>query len=425
MGPTTLANLTYRGDRVTLLWISMTNKDMLKDIIITLGVCGERTAYKSVNLVERMRQLGAKVRVVLNEEAKRYVTPQTFEQVSGEDVIVTSTSPSSDPVVKSSLATESDVTVIAPASFSFIGKLISGLGTEPLTKLVSGSNNPVVLAPAMNRDLYSSDTFRSYLSQIKESGFLVVEPKTWELEVRSGREVPLTIDISQIISKVRGILKEDQLLENKRILVTSGPTRDLFSQPSYTGGTTNSSLGYSLSQQARQMGGEVTLVSGPTEQIPPTGVGVVWTRSVVELDELLTTEFTEYDLILMASSASDWHPELNPNIFKEEKTKRLDLDIPETPDLARKLGKLKDENQVLVEFRIDPEDKKGRTRESLMENGIDAFFSLGCDEDEKGRQDLFSGSFLFKSGGEEKVQAATGSRFSREILRKIGRKYFS
>ncbi|MBS3791549.1 hypothetical protein KGY77_02715 [Candidatus Bipolaricaulota bacterium] len=402
----------------------MTNKDLLKDIIITLGVCGERTAYKSVNLVERMRQLGAKVRVVLNEEAKKYVTPQTLEQVSGEDVTVTPSSSSSDPIVQSSLATDCDVTIIAPASFSFIGKLASGLGSEPLTKLVSGSNNPVLLAPSMNRDLYSSDTFRSYLNQIKGSGFHIVDPKTWELEVRSDREAPLTIDTSQIISKVRDVLKEDQLLENKRILVTSGPTRDLFSQPSYTGGATNSSLGYSLSEQARQMGGEVTLVSGPTEQIPPTGVGVVWTRSVVELDELLTAEFTEYDLILMASSASDWHPELNPNIFKEEKTKRLDLDIPETPDLARKLGRLKDENQVLVEFQIDPENGKGRTRESLVENGIDALFLLGCDEGEKVRKDLFTGSFLFKSGGGEKVQAATGSRFSREILRKVGRKYF-
>ncbi|MFB6215065.1 MAG: phosphopantothenoylcysteine decarboxylase [Candidatus Bipolaricaulia bacterium] len=334
-------------------------------------------------------------------------------------------SSSSDRVVQSSLRTESDLTVIAPASFSFIGKLASGLGTEPLTELVSGSNSPVVLAPSMNRDLYSSDTLRSYLNKIKESGFHIVEPKTWELDVTPDQEAPLTIVIRRIISKVRAVLKEDQLLENRRILVTSGPTRDLFSQPSYTGGATSTSLGYSLSQQARQMGGEVTLVSGPTEQIPPTGVGVVWTRSVEELDELLTAELPEYDLILMASSASDWHPELNPNIFKEEKTKRLDLDIPETPDLARKLGRLKDESQVLIEFRVDSENEKDRTRESLVENGIDALFSLRHEgEGGPGSQDQFAGSFLFKSGGKERVQAGTGSRFSREILRKIGGKYF-
>ncbi|MCF7890870.1 hypothetical protein K9M78_06585 [Candidatus Bipolaricaulota bacterium] len=403
----------------------MTNKDLLKDIIITLGVCGASTAYKSVNLVEQLRHLGAKVRVVLSDEARKYVTPLTFERVSGEDVIVEPSASGGERVVQSSLTNESDVTVIAPASFSFIGKLASGLGTEPLTELVSSSNNPVVLAPSMNRNLYSSETLRSYLNQIKESGFHIVEPKTWELEVKSDQEVPLTIVINKIISKVKDILKEDQLLENKRILVTSGPTRDLFSQPSFTGGATTRSLGYSLSQQARQMGGEVTLVSGPTEQIPPTGVGVVWTRSIEELDELLTAEFSEYDLILMAGVASDWYPELNPNTFKKEKTKRLDLDIPETPDLTRKLGRLKDEKQVLIEFRTGSEDQKGRTRESLAENDIDALFSLLREkEGEDGTRDLFAGTFLFKSGDGGKVQAQTGTRFSREILRKIGQKYF-
>lgn len=404
----------------------MTNKDLLKDRIINLGVCGSPAAYKSVNLVERMRQLGAKVRVVLNDEAVKYVTPLTFEQVSGEDVVVESSASSSDRAIQPTLTTESDMTVIAPASFNFIGKLASGLGSELLTELVSGSNNPVVLAPSMNRELYSSETLRSYLNQIKESGFHIVEPKTWELEVPPDQEVILTIAISQVISKIRDVLKEDQLLENKKILVTSGPTRDLFSKPGYTGEATNSSLGYSLSKQARQMGGDVTLISGPTEQIPPTGVGVVWTKSVEELDELLTGEFPEYDLILMASLASDWGSENGSSVFKSEKTKRLDLDIPETPDMARKLGRLKDENQILIEFWTSSEKEKDRTRESLEENNIDALFSLQPEsEGREDSQDLFAGFFLYKSGEEERVQAATGPRLSREILRKIGRKYFS
>ncbi|MBS3789036.1 hypothetical protein KGY79_12685, partial [Candidatus Bipolaricaulota bacterium] len=265
----------------------MTNKDLLKDRIITLGVCGGPTAYKSVNLVERMRQLGAKVQVVLSNEAKKYVTPLTFEQISGEEVIVGSSLHSSEDTTQLSSTTESDIKVIAPASFNFIGKLASGLGREPLTKLVSDSNSPVVLAPSMNRDLYSSETHQTYLNQLKESGCHIVEPKTLELEVTPDQEVILTIVISRVISKIREVLKEDQLLENKSILVTSGPTRDLFSQPSYTGKATNHSLSYSLSQQARQMGGEVMLVSGPTEQIPPAGVGVVWTKTASELEKLL------------------------------------------------------------------------------------------------------------------------------------------
>ena len=403
----------------------MTNRDLLENRLITLGVCGASTAYKSINLVERMRQLGARVRVVLNDEAKKYVTPITFEWVSGEEVTVESSESRSGQLVKNSFMAESDVTVIAPASFSFTGKLASGLGREPLTELVSSSNTPVVLAPSMNRDLYASETVRSHLKQIKESGYHIVEPRPWELQSSPDREQPLTIVVSKVISKIRDVLKEDQLLEDKRILVTSGPTRDLFSLPSSSGKAVSDSLGYSLSQQARQMGGEVTLVSGPTEQIPPTGVGVVWTRSVEELDEMLTGELPEYDLVLMASSAADWHPEFNSNIFGNEKTKRLDLEIPETPDLTRKLGRLKGGNQVLVEFRTESDNQEDRTRESLVENDIDATFSLRReDTDKDDSRELFAGNFLFKSGDLEKVQAQTGSRLSREILRKLGKRYF-
>ncbi len=403
----------------------MTNRELLKDKHITLGVCGVSTAYKSVNLVERLQKIGAKVHVVLNEEAKKYVTALTFERITGREVTVKSSGLRREKLFQSSLTGESDLTVIAPASFNFIGKLASGLGREPLTELISGSTNPVVIAPSMNRDLYSSETLRSYLNQIKENGLHIVEPKAWEVGVSSDQEVPLTIVINQVISKLRDVLKEEQLLENKKILVTSGPTRDLFSQANFTGESGDSSLGYSLSQQARQMGGEVTLVSGPTEQIPPSGVGVVWTRSVGELDELLTNEFSGYDLILMASSASDWHPELNPNVLGKEKTKRLDLDIPEAPDLSRKLGRLKDENQVLVEFWASSKNEEPRTRESLAENDIDALFSFRREEEiDTGDMNIATGSFLFKSGDKEKVQAKTGSRLSREILRKIGQKYF-
>ena len=403
----------------------MKNTDLMEGKNIVLGVCGVSTAYRSVNLAEQLKQLGANVRVVLSDEAKKYVTPRTFERISGEVVMVEPSESRKDWQDLSELTSEADLTLIAPASFSFTGKLASGLGKDLLTELISNSNNPVLLAPSMSRDLYSSETVRAHLKKIKETGFHVVEPKLWKLEETSDREPLLTIVVGRIIEKVIEVLQEDQLLENKRVLVTSGPTRDLFSLPDHTGGSKGRSLGYSLSDQARQMGGEVQLVSGPTEQIPPTGVGVVWTRSVEELDEMLTGELDYYDLILMASSASDWHPELASDFFEGEKTKRLDLDIPETPDLARKLGRLKEKNQVLVEFRTDLEIEKTETRERLAENDIDALFSLYSEtEEEKEEKNLITGSFLFRSGEEKKLQAQNGSRLSREILREIGKRYF-
>jgi phosphopantothenoylcysteine decarboxylase/phosphopantothenate--cysteine ligase len=403
----------------------MKKTDLLKGKNILLGVCGVSTAYRSINLSERLKQLGANVRVVLSDEAKKYVTARTFERVSGEGVIVEQSESRKNWQDLSGLTAETDLTLIAPASFSFTGKLSSGLGKDLLTELISRSNNPVLLAPSMSRDLYASETVRAHLKKIKETGFYIVEPKPWGLEETSDREPLLTIVVGRIIKKIREVLQEDQLLENRKVLVTSGPTRDLFSLPNPTGEAKDSSLGYNLSNQARQMGGEVQLVSGPTEQIPPTGVGVVWTRSVEELDEMLTGELDYYDLILMASSASDWRPELASDFFEGEKTKRLDLDIPETPDLARKLGRLKNEDQVLVEFRTGPEVEGTDTRERLVENDIDGLFSVKReDPDEKEEKHLIRGSFYFKTGEEANLQAQNGSRLSREILREIGKRFF-
>ena len=397
----------------------MKNLDVFKNRIITLGVCGVSTAYKSLNLAEQLRGLGARVRVVLNEESLKYVTPKSFEGLSDKVVVIESSdSPDSDRNQLETI-TDCDLTVIAPASFSFTGKLASGLGQDLLTDLAAKSNNPVVLAPSMNRDLYSSETVRNHLARLKDNGYHVVDPRPWEIESRSGDEPQLAIVPSNVVTKIREVLQQDQLLEERKVLVTSGPTRDMFSLPNYEGSSATGSLGFSLSQQARQMGGEVTLVSGPTEQIPPTGVGVVWTRSVEELDEVLISELPDYDLVLMAGTASDWHPELNPDILGEEKTKKLDLDIPETPDLTRKLGLLKAEDQVLIEFLPDGFNEEG-FKERLEENPIDAIFYLGGNpESETEPTNSLTGSFLFKTGGKKKVHAQNGARLSREIIREV------
>ncbi|MBS3766481.1 hypothetical protein KGY71_08190, partial [Candidatus Bipolaricaulota bacterium] len=169
---------------------------------------------------------------------------------------------------------------------------------------------------------------------------------------------------------------------------------------------------------------EVLLASGPTEQITPSGVGVVWVKTVNELDNLLTTEAPDYDLILMVGSASDWGPMAGSDLTEEEKTKKLDLDIPETPDLGRKLGRLKSEDQVLIEFSTVREREKSEALERLKTNKIDGIFSppKGKEQQDKGEQ--ASGFLLFSSGEVQEVRARNKSRLASGILNQLVERFY-
>jgi len=213
----------------------MSNSEFLNDRTITLGVCGVSTAYKSVSLVEKMRELGAEVRAVLNKEAQKFITPLTFERVSGHDVIAGSHDFAwdSDEPESCFSSLDSELILIFPASFNFIGKLASGLGKDFLTQLTANTDSPVLLVPSMNRDLYSSQIAQSQLKKLREQGFYILEPKPWNPEKQVSKDFPLTPDLEKLISQIREVFRENQLLEGKKILVTSPPTRDPFTPTSH------------------------------------------------------------------------------------------------------------------------------------------------------------------------------------------------
>jgi len=404
----------------------MSNSEFLNDRTITLGVCGVSTAYKSVSLVEKMRELGAEVQVVLNKEAQKFITPLTFERVSGQDVIAGSPdfSWNSDEPESYFSSLDSELILIFPASFNFIGKLASGLGKDFLTQLTTNTDNPVLLVPSMNRDLYSSQIAQSQLRKLREQGFYILEPKPWNPEKQVRKDFPLTPDLEKVISQIREVFRENQLLEGKRILVTSPPTRDPFTPTSHLKIGSGESLGYRMSKKAKQMGGEVLLASGPTEQITPSGVGVVWIKSVNELDDLLTTEAPNYDLILMVGSASDWGPREGSDFREEERTKKLDLKIPEVPDLTGKLGRLQTKNQVVIEFVTDSENDKGEKLERLKKNNINGVLFYTVKEQSETKESPRAASFLFNSGKTQEVKARNKNQLTRKILKEIGERYF-
>ncbi|MFP4135556.1 MAG: phosphopantothenoylcysteine decarboxylase [Candidatus Acetothermia bacterium] len=401
-----------------------TKTKLLSNKHILLGVCGVSTAYEAAHLARRLREKGADVKVVLGEESRKFITPLTFEEVTGGQVLEETGLDGEETRLKEA-AGNSDMVIIAPASFSFIGHLASNLEGGALHTVVSLSDQPTIIAPSMDRKLYASENVRSELNRLQDRGFYLVEPSQGEVPDETSTGSLLFPPPEEIISRAEEVFREDSLLTEKKVLVTAGPTRRPFTKAREPGAGGLSTLGFELSKQARGMGAEVLLVSGPTEQIAPPGVGLVWARTQKELDELLMKEVSQHDVLLMTASAEDWDGSKQNGIFKEEKTMRLDLDIEETPNILKKMGKLKEEGQILVSIDYRTGDSEVSLDEKIEEDNLDACFHREAEgEPSPFRSTLFTGRLVFRSGQERKFEGQNKARLARNLLKEIGEHFY-
>lgn len=385
-----------------------------------LGVCDSPTAFKSVELVGELRKRGADIRVALADLASKYMTPAGFERMSGRKTIAGSRGAGDLPALDS---LDFDLVVIAPASFSFMEKMSSGLRNDFLVRLAVLADKPVVIVPDIEEDKYSQEAAEARLTDLKERGFHVVPPEVRGEESYVDQKIPVIWNIEEVLRKISSVFARNRLFDDKKVLITSGPTKKRFSSiPSAEGGG-SSSLGFRLSGQVRKMGAEVLLISGPTEKIPPPGVGTLWVKTVRELDELLEQEYQDYDLIFMVASGSEWVTKERNLRLDGEKTERLDFDLEKPPDLTRKYGRLKKENQVIIGFvngeSIDPTNEE----QWLVENDVDGEVCVDMNKDSRGKES--SPDFLILRNGEiRKFRAENEYRKSRAMLTEIRSHFF-
>lgn len=393
----------------------------LSDKKIALGICGVSTAYESAYLAKQLEETGADLEVLISEQGSKFIAPLTFEEITGSKVIIEAASEGEQAKLENTLA-RTDMVIIAPASFNFIGRLSSNLEGGLLNKLSVESDQPVFIVPSLDKKLYSSQNVTKNLQDLRDRGYHILEPSRGEKPEPHETELPLFPKMEEIIEEIGRIFQEDSLLKNKKVLVTASPTRRSFDSTEPPATRSRISLGFQISQQAREMGGEVLLVSGPTEQIPPSGVGVVWTRTTEELDDLLLEESSEQDLIIMAGSARDWETMGGIGLPKGEKTQRLNLDLDERPDVLRKLGKLKEDEQILVSVELNPSAGDKIPEEKIEGNNLDAyFFRQGGKGPGELNSDLFSGKMMFTDGSTKEFKTQNDSRLARSLLKEIGR----
>jgi len=341
----------------------------IKDKNIVLGVCGGIAAYKSVELLRLLKKEGAHVRVIMTENAGAFVGPLTFEALSGEPVCLSLFEKSGDASIKHiDWAKASDAVIIAPATANMIGKLACGIADDALSTFMLAVTCPVGICPSMNTHMYENRAVKRNLKTLRDDGYFVIEPGAGELACGTtgpGR-LPEPEDIVDRLLKM--LTFKD--MEDKKVLVTAGPTWESIDPVRFITNPSSGKMGYALARAAEHRGGEVTLISGPANISDPLNVNVVRITSAEEMAQTVFQHSKNCHIIIKAAAVSDYRPKENEKHKIKKDIAEMTIDLTKTHDILKELGKKK-KNQILVGFAAETRDLEENSGKKLIEKNLD------------------------------------------------------
>jgi phosphopantothenoylcysteine decarboxylase/phosphopantothenate--cysteine ligase len=342
---------------------------MLKERRIVLGVTGGIAAYKAAELVRELVRRGANVRVVMTEHACRFVTPLTFETLSGNPVGTDLFQWTGGfEIGHISLADFAELVVIAPATANLIGKMAGGIADDLLTTVLLATDAPVLLCPAMNAKMYANPFVRENLARLAAHGHAILEPGYGELACRTEGQGRLA-EVMEIAEEIE-ILLSPKDLRGERILVTAGPTQEPFDPVRFITNHSSGKMGYAVAVAAKRRGAAVTLVSGPTELPPPRGVSFVPVRSALEMKEAVLARLEEATVVVKAAAVADYRPAVRERNKIKKGEGSLTVRLERNPDILSEVASRK-ENRILVGFSMESERVVENARAKLSKKGMD------------------------------------------------------
>ena len=342
---------------------------MLEGKCVVLGVTGGIAAYKACEIVSRLKKLHANVRVVLTEHACRFVQPLTFETLSGNQVAVSAFEHSFE-IEHISLAKAADLLLIAPATANIIGKMAHGIADDLLSTTAMAVTCPILIAPAMNCAMYRSAALQENLAALKGRGVLTVGPESGHLAC-GDEDIGRMSEPETIVARVCELLRGQDDLAGKHVLVTAGPTREMVDPVRFLSNRSSGKMGYAIAEAAARRGARVTLVSGPVALERPQGVETVLMTSTLDLYREVTERAKAADLVIQAAAPADFRP-LETARHKIKKTgEGMTLQLTPNPDVAAQLGRDKHDGQVLVAFAAETDDLIANARKKLDKKNAD------------------------------------------------------
>jgi len=336
---------------------------------VVLGITGGIAAYKSAEIVSRLRKQDVEVRVIMTSNATRFITPLTLETLSANPVVDDLFNRETPWEVEHiSLAKRADVFVIAPATANVIAKMASGIADDMLTATALATRAPILVAPAMNANMYLHPATRENIAALRGRGVLFVEPGEGRLacgDTGPGRMA----EPEEIVSRILALLDGGDM-KGLRVLVTAGPTREPMDPVRFLTNRSTGKMGYALAERARRRGASVTLVSGPVALTPPQGVETVPVETAQEMFDSVVERFPECDIAIKAAAPADFRPrEYAAAKIKKDGGNRT-LELAANPDIAAELGRRKDK-QILVIFAAETGELLDSARGKLTRKNAD------------------------------------------------------
>ena len=338
---------------------------------ILLGVTGGIAAYKAVEVVSRLVKLGATVNVIMTRNATMLVQPLTFRYISRNPVAVdTFDEPESWEPQHISLADTADLFVIAPATANIIGKLAHGIADDMLSTTALAVRCPILIAPAMNCQMYDNPILQENISILQKRGFEFIEPEYGLLACGYEGKGRLA-DPEKIVERIQQILNVPRDLEGRTVLVTAGPTREALDPVRFISNRSSGKMGYAIAEAASRRGAIVTLISGPTTLTPPENVKLVNVESAIQMRDEVISCASQSQIIIMSAAVSDYRPK----DFSTQKIKRgentITIVLEENPDILAELGRNKRDGQILVGFSMETENLIENSRKKLEKKNAD------------------------------------------------------
>lgn len=362
---------------------------MLKDKNIILGVTGGIAAYKCVDLVSRLRKQGADVHVILTKGAQNFVTETAMREISGNPVVTSMWQEIQQYDVEHiALAQLADVVLVAPATANVIAKCACGMADDMLTTTLLATKAPVFFAPAMNTNMYENSITQQNLHTLQERGCHIIDPAAGHLACGTsgvGR-MPEPQELVEILADFfatgkelaepdevdsRQYLAEGLDFSGLNILVTAAGTREPIDPVRYIGNRSSGKMGYAIAEAARDLGANVTLISGPSALPPLAGVNFFKVESARDMRRLVLENFPESQIVIKAAAVADYRVKNVADHKIKKNDEELTLVLEKNPDILKELGQKKQKGQVLVGFAAETQNLIQYAQSKLEKKNLD------------------------------------------------------
>lgn len=391
---------------------------------ILLGISGGIAAYKCPEIVRRLRERGAEVRIVMTQSAQAFITPLTLQAVSGYPVA----DDLFDPAAEASmghieLAKWADLVLLAPATADLMARLAVGMADDLLTTLCLASAAPIAVAPAMNQQMFRAAATQNNLATLAQRDMLIWGPDCGEQacgDVGPGRMLdPLTL-----VDLVEQYFSQDQRLSAYRILITAGPTREALDPVRFISNHSSGKMGFAIAAAAARHGAQVTLVCGPVTLSTPPGVTRIDVQSALEMQAAVQQHAHVSDIFIACAAVADYRAhQVAAEKMKKQPGDTLTLTLVKNPDIVADVAAMTEARPFVVGFAAETQNVEEYARQKLARKGLDLICANDVSQDGQGFNSDTNALHLFWLQGDKQLPLSSKSRLGSTLINEIVRRY--